>query len=528
MANSLQNMLDTGAQLLAEGRLDEAWILAELMLRQNKGNPTVLLYVADTAAMRGDRRAAIACLESLPQSLQGSAAVLLRKTEFLYQDSQRDAALQVARSAAHVLEREPWQYHDLAAILTACHDQEAARTLLQRALELLPPNPQLLYDLALVEFQLNRADDAERHIESLLQIEPFHASALHLRSALRTQTPECNHIDDLQDRLARQPAGGTLEVQACFALAKEYEDLQQYAESFAFLQRGARARRGALAYDSASELAAHEAIRARFERAEFDTLAEGYLEESPIFIVGMPRTGTTLVERLLGSHSQVVSIGEFTEFPQMFGAMMAQAERAKTAERSAADLSLSIDFHELGRRYAAAARQLAGGSPRFVDKLPYNFLYCGYILAALPKARILHLTRDPLDTCYAVYKTLFFNAYSYSYDLEELADYYISYRRQMAHWHQVLPGRILDVSYEQLVREPQAQARRILQWCGLPWEDAVLDFHQQDGPATTASAMQVRRPMYTDSIGSGSRAGSGMDPLRDRLLRAGLIEAGPA
>jgi Sulfotransferase family len=212
----------------------------------------------------------------------------------------------------------------------------------------------------------------------------------------------------------------------------------------------------------------------------------------------------------------------------MFGAMMAQSERAKTVERSAAELSLAIDFRELGRGYATAARQLAGSSPRFVDKLPYNFLYCGYILAALPKARILHLTRDPLDTCYAVYKTLFFNAYNYSYDLEELADYYISYRRQMAHWHQVLPGQILDVSYEQLVREPQAQALRILQWCGLPWEDAVLNFHQQDSPAMTASAMQVRRPMYTDSIGSGSRAGSGMDPLRERLLRAGLIQAGSA
>ena len=272
--------------MLSEGRLDEAWILAELMLRQNKGNPTVLLYVADAAAMRGDRRAAIACLESLPQSLQGSAAVLLRKAEFLYQDSQREAALQVARSAAQVLEPEPWQYHDLAAILTACHDQEGARSLLQRALDLLPPNPRLMYDLALVEFQLNLADDAERHIESLLQIEPFHASALHLRSALRTQTPERNHIDDLQDRLARQPAGGTLEVQACFALAKEYEDLQQYAESFAFLQRGARARRGTLAYDSASELAAHEAIRARFERTEFDALADGYSRRARFSLSG--------------------------------------------------------------------------------------------------------------------------------------------------------------------------------------------------------------------------------------------------
>ena len=125
MANSLQNMLDTGAQLLAEGRLDEAWILAELMLRQNKGNPNVLLYVADTAAMRGDHRAAIDCLESLPRDLQLTITVLLRKAEFLYQHSQREAALQVARAAAQVIEPQPWQFHDLARILSGCHDLEA-------------------------------------------------------------------------------------------------------------------------------------------------------------------------------------------------------------------------------------------------------------------------------------------------------------------------------------------------------------------------------------------------------------------
>ena len=133
------------------------------------------------------------------------------------------------------------------------------------------------------------------------------------------------------------------------------------------------------------------------------------------------------------------------------------------------------------------------------------------------------MRRDPLDTCYAVYKTLFFNAYSYSYDLNELAEYYVGYRTHMDHWHRVLPGRILDVAYEDFVRDPESQARRVLDWCGLPWQASVLEFHAQQRPSMTASAMQVRRPIYTHSIGAWRRSESALAQVRDRLQRAGLI-----
>jgi hypothetical protein len=200
---------------------------------------------------------------------------------------------------------------------------------------------------------------------------------------------------------------------------------------------------------------------------------------------------------------------------------------AREPSRSPAEASLGIDFAELGKAYCEAARDLAGDAPSFVDKLPYNFLYCGYILAALPNARIIHLTRNPLDTCYAVYKTLFFGAYSFSYDLNELADYFVSYHRHMAHWHAVLPDRILDVCYEDLVAEPEPSVRRIIDWCGLPWEPSVLDFHRQETASMTASAMQVRRPVYTDSIDSWRRAEVLLAPLKARLEAAGVLQATP-
>jgi hypothetical protein len=308
-----------------------------------------------------------------------------------------------------------------------------------------------------------------------------------------------------------------------YALAKEYEDLQQYEESFRALERGARAHRSTIKYDSQAEMSSLRSVREAFTPEAFRSLGPGFEAEGPIFIVGMPRTGTTLLERLLGSHSQVWSVGEFTVFPPLLVEHTNRRLASAAGVERANDASLRIDFRELGRRYMAAARQLAGERTYFVDKLPFNFLYCGYILAALPGAKLIHLTRDPMDTCYAVFKTMFFNAYYWSYDLDELADYYVGYREQMDHWHRVLPGRILDVPYEGLVHDPEGQARRVLEWCGLPWEDSVLAYPELGLPSMTASAAQVRRPIYTDSIGSWRRSASGMKRVQDRLVRAGLI-----
>jgi len=270
-------------------------------------------------------------------------------------------------------------------------------------------------------------------------------------------------------------------------------------------------------------LAAHAAIREKFTGDTLASLGAGYDEDGPIFIIGMPRTGTTLVERILTSHSDVSAVGELTDFPLLMTEMVQERHAIGSPEEGDIDASLRLDFHELGRRYVDCARQLAGGAQYFVDKLPYNFLYCGYILAALPRAKIIHLRRDPLDTCYAVYKTLFFNAYSYSYDLQELADYYVGYRTHMDHWHRALPGRILDVSYEEFVRDPESQARRVLDWCGLSWQASVLEFHAQQRPSMTASAMQVRRPIYTHSIGAWRRSETSLAQVRERLERAGLL-----
>lgn len=470
-----------------------------------------------------DRKAAIDQLDTLLQAEPTNPGVMLRKAQLLFADHRRGEARAVAQAGVAHVQSDVRQFRAFARILADCQDLEGARSWLEQAHARFPREVAILFDLAVAEFQLNRVEEAEQHLGALLQLEPFHPGALRLRSMLRTQTSERNHVEDLEGRLARMPQRPDIVAGCSYALAKEYEDLQQYEKSFRALERGARAHRSTLKYNSQVEMSSLRSVREVFTPDAFQSLGPGFEAEGPIFIVGMPRTGTTLLERLLGSHSQVWSVGEFTVFPPLLVehinkrlANAAQVERAN-------DASLRIDFRELGRRYTAAARELTGERPYFVDKLPFNFLYCGYILAALPAAKVIHLTRDPMDTCYAVYKSLFFNAYYYSYDLDELADYYVGYREQMDHWHRVLPGRILEVQYEELVRDPEGQARRVLEWCGLPWEDSVLASHEQDRPSMTASAAQVRRPIYTDSIGSWRRAAPGMRRVHDRLVRANLI-----
>jgi hypothetical protein len=186
--------------------------------------------------------------------------------------------------------------------------------------------------------------------------------------------------------------------------------------------------------------------------------------------------------------------------------------------------SLRMDFAALGRNYLNAVRPLAAGKAYFVDKLPFNFRYCGLIHQALPNARIIHLTRDPVDTCYSVFKTPFINAYHYSYQLDELAQFYVEYRRTMDHWHAVMPGVIYDVSYEELVADPLAQCRSLLEWCGLPWQDSVLEFHQLRSASTTASTAQVRRPIYRSSVQKWRHFEQELQPVVRRLAAAGLVD----
>jgi tetratricopeptide (TPR) repeat protein len=514
----------TGYAMIANGRAADALEVSRRLLDAFPASVQVLVFAAEASLANGDPHAALAHLDAALQASNGDSALKIKKAELLQQMRQRRAAIALVAEAAAELPGDGRASWRAGAITNSCNDPRAAIAHYERARSLLGDPPPLLYDLAVAQFFSGEFDDAERNLDRMLAADPQAGHALYLRSTLRRQTPDRNHVADLEQRLAAGFERPAAEAAARYALAQELEDLGEHERSFAELSKAASTLRATFQYDLASELQAMDDICRAYTPEVMADAADGDEGADAIFIVGMPRTGTTLAERMLARTGHVAAAGELLDFGNLLGLMTGRVDPAAGA--NPAERSLHVDFASLGREYLRGARDTAGPCRMFIDKMPINFLYLGAIRKALPKARIVHLSRDPLDTCYAVYKTLFFSAYKFSYDQSELADYYAGYRRMMRHWHEVMPGQILDIRYEDLVRNPEAESRRLLEWCGLEWHPGVLEAGGADAAVATASAAQVREPVHSRSIHSSRRHLDGLAPLRERLALAGLDPVG--
>ena len=395
-------------------------------------------------------------------------------------------------------------------------DYDAALEAYDESVRLSPGHVGVRYNRATVRRFLGLLEGAEQDVDALIAATPEDSEAWHLRSDLRIQTAEHNHIAALQARVTQGFKRWQDEVPIRFALAKELEDLGCYADAWQHLEVGASLRRKHLQYDVRVDVATVDWIVSAFPNTvERNALAT---DAGPVFILGMPRTGTTLLERIIAQHPEVKAAGELPHFAHaLVAAAQSSAGRKDLTRRELVAASTRIDFKKLGADYLQRVAPHAQGKPHFIDKLPMNYLYCGIIRCALPSSRILHLTRHPLATGYAVYKTLFAQGYPFSYDLSEIAEYYASYRRLIAHWHTTLPGQILDVSYENLVRDPRGQGRRAFEFCGLEWRDQYVEAHRDRKRSTTASASQVRRPIYQTSIDLWRQYEPQLQPLAQRL-----------
>jgi tetratricopeptide (TPR) repeat protein len=297
-----------------------------------------------------------------------------------------------------------------------------------------------------------------------------------------------------------------------FALGKVYADLGQHERSFSHLIEGNRLKRKQIVYDEAAELARLERTRALFT-AEVMRKARGCGDPSrvPVFIVGMPRSGTTLVEQILAAHPMVYGAGELSDFKAVLAGL-----RGSIAARSGLGRE---ELHQIGIRYLQRLRATAPSAERIIDKTLENFRDVGLIHLALPNARIVHVRRDPLDTCISCFSILFMHNYQpFSYDLAELGRYYRAYAALMEHWREVLPlEQILEVQYEELVVNFESLARRIVAYCGLEWDAACLEFHKTKRPVWTASVIQVRQPIYRSSIGRWKAYEDMLRPLSEAL-----------
>ncbi|WP_318011522.1 tetratricopeptide repeat-containing sulfotransferase family protein [Mesorhizobium sp. CA8] len=435
----------------------------------------------------------------------------------LKQLGQFDAAEEIYRGT---ISRNP--FHVRARIGLAETMQEAGRLdeaikLFSEALSIRPKDAELLYGLGVAMMEKGKLDEAADRARQALAIAPNMAKAWLLLTQVKRQTERDKELAGMEAEHAKAPQGSLARMQLSFGLGKVNDDLKDYGRAFDYFAEGNAIRRKVIDYDPARTRGEFEAMKAAFDAAFFEKhRPSGISDDTPIFVVGMPRSGTTLVEQIIASHPQVFGAGELnilkTAVAKQFPMSMPGGFPAGIADMP------DKTFAEAGQAYLDMLHSRYPGYRHVTDKMPGNFLLVGFLHMMLPKAKIVHCARDAAATCLSIFKVHFRgDSHRYGYDLGELADFHNLYTDIMAHWHKVLPGVVHDVRYEDFVADQEGQTRALMAYLGLPWDDKVLSFHETDRPVRTASAAQVRQPMYQGSVDLWKRYGDRLKPLLDRL-----------
>jgi tetratricopeptide (TPR) repeat protein len=417
------------------------------------------------------------------------------------------------------------RYLDMAAtIYTHIGMPERALPLYRRANELQPDIPLFQANLAACDVYLGHLDDARTLYKALIARTPSHQRN-HYYLARLEKAVDSTHVEQMKAVLRDNGLPPDRNVFLYYAIGKELEDLGEWDEAFRYYRMAGDAVASVARYDGAADIELIDRIiescSAEWLAGRSTPRAPAASDQRPIFVVGLPRTGTTLTERILASHSQVQSVGE-TQFLQM---TLRQLSGVETVEAMTPPMIPAVarqDPARIAEGYMNAVRYRLGDQPMFIDKLPFNFLYLGFIARAWPDAGMVYLRRNPMDTCFAMYKQVFTWAYKFSYTLEGLGRYYVAHHRLLEHWKRELGERLVEVEYEVLVSGQEAQTRRLLDRLGLPFEPACLEFEKNESASATASSVQVREKIHARSVGRWRHFERQLQPLRDVLEAAGI------
>lgn len=437
----------------------------------------------------------------------------------------RDAKVSADR-AYSLAPKDPRTLDTLGVVYSQIGDYGSAVAAFQEVVRLAPDYAPYRYNLATSLVADGKLAEAEEEIDACLSLDPRFWRAHLTLAQLKRQTRESNHVERLTSLLKstpREPPDLSAQVCLNLALFKEYEDIGEYQKALEYLTAGKSAGRVRRGYSPEAETRLFEAIMENFPvPLPRDTGGLGTTE--PIFVVGMPRTGTTLVERIISNHPEVQSAGELLNFP------LAVKHASGTTTPNLIDLDTVLRarnpaWSKLGEDYLSSTRPLTGSKRHFVDKLPHNFLYLGWIANALPEAKIVCLRRNPMDTCLSNFRQLFAPKapyFDYSYDLLDTGRYYLLFHRLMAHWRMTLQDRLFEVNYEDLIDEQERTTRELVDFCGLSWDDRCLQFESNPTPVATASAVQVRSPIYRSSMSRWKKYGQALDDLRQLIESSGV------
>ena len=424
-----------------------------------------------------------------------------------------DKAIAAYRQAISIDPGHQEAYNGLGNALSELGESDNAIASYNKAIEIDPLHKKAYIGLGQALSNMGEIDKAIASYRKAIEINPGHAEVYR---SLTKNKKFSEYDDDIHSMESLYASGNITDAQKMhltFALGKAYEDLGEYEKSFEFLLEATRLKRASFDYSISKDQDLFSNIKTTFSSEFFsEHKGMGNQDATPIFILGMPRSGTSLVEQILASHPDVFGAGELNDLAILTKKFVID-DSSREFPMAIVDLD-SAALVEFGKEYITRMRHHSEGTKYITDKMPQNFLYIGLIRVILPNAKIINCSRDPMDTCLSLFKNYFNAAHHYSYDMTELGQYYSLYLNLMQHWRDTLPDFIYDLSYEQLIADQEIQIRLLLDYCGLSWDDACMDFHKTRRKVKTASNAQVRRPIYSDSVKLWKRYEKQLEPLR--------------
>ncbi len=522
MATNSAQLKNDAVRALNRGAYEDAAKLLQQFLRAQPRDPDGWFLMGMVAAANFRISKALELVDQALELQPGEAEYLAQKAKLHALLDQTDAARSAADAATAANPNAPLTLDTIGVVYSKIGAYADAQPLLERAVAAQPGNAQFHFNLASAEQFLGNAEAAAQHYEKAIELQPKFFRAYWALAELRKndKTPrDASALETLID-------GGDLraddQLYLAHALAAEYEKANEYDKAFNVLDTAKRRRTVQITYSAKTDERLFEAMQRAFpEDTDYPATGQG---ENAIFVTGMPRTGTTLVERILDSHADVNSLGELQAFAAAVKRASATSSRLMLDEeviRGAAD----ADAADIGRDYLAAVAARQPGAGRFVDKMPLNFLYIGFILRALPAAKVVILRRNPLDTVLSNYRQLFaihFSYYNYHYDLMDTAFYFLQFDALLAHWQKLFGARIYELHYENLIADPEMETRALLDYLNLPWDPACLDFHSNPSAVATASTMQVREPIYSAAVARWKKYESALGDVKRLFDQHGI------
>jgi tetratricopeptide (TPR) repeat protein len=488
-------------ELLKAGNTSDAEQICEKTLKQHPTNTDILRMLARIASVDGRHVIAEGLLRRIVTLSPENYKSHLDLARFFGERSRIPEAVETLEKAVELSPNVVSIHHKLGAYRAGLGKTDQALSSYDKALQLQPDYPPALAGRGHMLRILGQQEEAVLAYEACTVAGPDYGDAWWSLANFKGYCFSTEQVDVMRDLISSAPLDDHSRIGILFALARSFEDKQEFDSAWENYDAANALKRKQVAYDPVETEVQHNSIAEVFNRKLFELKSSPATDgPAPIFIVGMPRSGSTLLEQILASHSTVEGCGELPFIVMLSRALGGPTSGAKKYPHVIRDMSAD-QIASIGKAYLHYSRaNRPMDLPRFTDKLPENFTHIGLIHLALPNAKFIDARRHPVGTCIGNYRYLFAQGKTQTYDLNEFAEYYLQYDRLMAHWNKVLPGRILTVQYEDVVADVEQQARRMLDFCELDWEDSSLNFFESDRPVGTASSEQVRLPVYADAV----------------------------